>query len=172
MNECIKTCFICQGSPRKKFSNIPPFLIFWGFFYGRMFYKMQQLVSHGGISPGYQRNKKNFELTITSNVREEVETTIRPFLILKDLYPVIVASKVAVYGITATYFKFSVKKYLPDFEILIFDNLTYKQCSDLFEDIKNKLLRRWYITLENDFLVMTIWVIRKRVIGEKELQQH
>ena len=142
-----------------------------GFFYGRMYYNMNNWYRMAEFVPGYRRNKQNFELMITSNIKEEVGTTIKPSLILKILYPFIVATKVAVYGITTAYFKSSVKKHLSRLRNHDFGRLTYEQCIGLFESLNKKLLRRWYITLENDFFVMTYLGVLKRMVGEKDLQQ-
>jgi len=142
-----------------------------GFFYGRMYYNMNNWYRMAEFVPGYRRNKANFELMITSNIREEVGTTIKPSMVLKIFYPLIVSAKVAVYGITAAYFKSSVQKHLSQLRNHDFERLRYKQCVDLFEDLNKELLRRWYITLENDFFVMTYLGILKRVLGEDHLQQ-
>ncbi len=142
-----------------------------GFFYGRMYYNMNNWYRMAEFVPGYRRNKQNFELMITSNVREEVGTAIKPSIVLKIFYPLIVAAKVAVYGITAAYFKSSVKSHLSQLRNHDFERLTYEQCIDLFESLNKRLLRRWYITLENDFFVMTYLGILKKMLGEKDLQQ-
>ena len=141
-----------------------------GFFYGRMYYNMNNWYRMAEFVPGYRRNKQNFELMITSNIREEVGTAIEPSLALKIFYPLIVGVKVAVYGITSAHFKSSVKKHLSWLRNHDFDSLTYEQCTRLFENLNKKLLRKWYITLENDFFVMTYLGILKKTLGEKDLQ--
>src|SRR3989344_435135 len=83
-----------------------------GFFYGRMYYNMNNWYRMAEFVPGYRRNKGNFELMITSNVKQEVATSIRPPFALTLFYPLIVTAKVAMFGITSSYFKFSVKKHL------------------------------------------------------------
>lgn len=142
-----------------------------GFFYGRMYYNMNNWYRMAEFVPGYRRNKQNFELMITSNIKEEIGTAIKPSLALKIFYPLIVGAKVAVYGITSAHFKMSVKKHSSWLRHHDFENLTYEQCIELFESLNKKLLRRWYITLENDFFVMTYLGILKKILGEKNLQQ-
>jgi len=49
--------------------------------------------------------------------------------------------------------------------------LEYGECVALFEDLNRRLLRRWYITVENDFFVMTYLGILKKIVGEQALQK-
>src|SRR3990167_50055 len=98
-----------------------------GFFYGRMYYNMNNWYRMAEFVPGYRRNKENFELMITSNIREDVATSIKPSPILAVFYPFIVATKLAVYGITTAYFKSSVKKHLSRLRNHDFGRLTYEQ---------------------------------------------
>src|SRR3989344_2281929 len=142
-----------------------------GFFYGRMYYNMNSWYRMAEFVPGYRRNKQNLELMITSNIREEIGTAIKPSLPLTVFYPLIVGAKVAIYVLTSAHFKSSVKRYLSQLRNNDFERLTYEQCVDLFEDLNKKLLRRWYVTLENDFFVMTYLGILKKMLGEKDLQQ-
>lgn len=142
-----------------------------GFFYGRMYYNMNNWYRMAEFVPGYRRNKDNFELMITSNIKQEVATSIKPSLLLTVLYPLIVAAKVAVYGITAAHFKSSVSKHLRWLRNHDFERLTYTECIDLFHNLNKNLLRRWYITLENDFFVMTYLGILKKMLGEDDLQK-
>ena len=161
-----------SGVSKKKLeknSNIFENLL--GFFYGRMYYNMNNWYRMAEFVPGYRRNKQNFELMITSNIKEEVGTAIKPSAVLKAFYPLIVAAKVAVFGVTSAYFKFSVKKHLRRLREHDFAQLTYEECVHLFNDLNEKLLRRWYITLENDFFVMSYLGVLKKTLGEKNLQQ-
>src|SRR3989338_2332323 len=83
-----------------------------GFFYGRMYYNMNNWYRMAEFVRGYRRNKENFELMITSNIKKNVATSIKPSFLLAMFYPLIVGAKVAVFGITTAYFKSSVKKHL------------------------------------------------------------
>src|SRR3990167_9890566 len=142
-----------------------------GFFYGRMYYNMNNWYRMAEFVPGYRRNKENFELMITSNIKQDVATSIKPSPILAVFYPIIVAAKVAVFGITSARFKSDVKKHLHWLREHDFYSLTYTECIDLFNNINENLLRRWYVTLENDFFVMTYLGILKKMLGEEHLQE-
>lgn len=142
-----------------------------GFFYGRMYYNMNNWYRMAEFVPGYRRNKENFELMITSNVKKNVATSIKPSLVLTILYPLIVVTKIAAFGITSALFKRNVKRHLRFLRGHDFERLTYPECVKLFYDLNENLLRRWYITLENDFLVMTYLGLLKKLLGEKDLQR-
>ena len=141
-----------------------------GFFYGRMYYNMNNWYRMAEFLPGYRRNKENFELMITSNIRKNVAVSIKPSLLLSILYPFIVGAKIAFFGITSHRFASSVRKHLRALRNHDFDRLTYDECIDVFHDLNKNLLHRWYVTLENDFLVMTCLGLLKKLLDEKDLQ--
>ncbi|KKQ58124.1 MAG: Pyruvate phosphate dikinase PEP/pyruvate-binding protein [Candidatus Levybacteria bacterium GW2011_GWB1_41_21] len=142
-----------------------------GFFYGRMYYNMNNWYRMAEFLPGYRRNKDNFELMITSNIKQEVAISIKPSIALTVLYPFIVATKAAVFGITSAYFKSNVGKHLRWLRNHDFEHLTYAECINLFNNLNENLLRRWYVTLENDFFVMTYLGILKKMLSEDHLQK-
>ena len=142
-----------------------------GFFYGRMYYNMNNWYRMAEFVPGYSRNKKNFELMITSNVKQDIRTVIKPSLALKIFYPFIVSIKVAAFGLVSIIFKARVKKHLYILRNKNFSNLSYSESITLFEDLNENLLRRWYITLENDFFVMTYLGLLKKLLSEELLQK-
>lgn len=142
-----------------------------GLFYGRMYYCMNNWYRMAEFAPGYRRNKRNFELMITSNVKEEVAQSIRPSLVFRLVYPLVVAGKVALFGWTATRFKRNTEKNLRQLRRSDFSRLTYAECRALFERMNGQLLNRWYVTLENDFFVMTYLGLLKKLLTEEQLHR-
>jgi len=142
-----------------------------GFFYGRMYYNMNNWYQLGAFVPGYNRNKDNFELMITSNTNKIVAPFTRPSLFLRIAYPFIVGFKTLAFGFTASRFKRMVKTEIKRFRGCDLGRLEYGECVALFEDLNRRLLRRWYITVENDFFVMTYLGILKKIVGEQALQK-
>ena len=141
-----------------------------GDFFGRMFYNMNNWYRMAEFVPGYRRNKQNFEAMITSNIKKDVNTIIRPSIALRLAYPIIVINKVLTYGAVSRRFKKEVHKELNLLRRKDFTDADYDECTKLFDEINNKLLRKWYITLENDFLVMTYLGLLKKVTTETEMQ--
>lgn len=142
-----------------------------GFFYGRMYYNINNWYLMAAFVPGYQRNKENFELMITSNIKQDVSTSIKPSLILKIMYPFILITKMFLFGYTSGRFMNTVKKELKELRQSDFVHLKYDEGISLFRSLNRNLLRRWYIAAENDFLVMTYLGILKKLLGEKLLQE-
>ena len=142
-----------------------------GLYYGRLYYNMNNWYRMAAFVPGYQRNKKNFEVMITSNVREEINVGIKPSLLLKVFYPLLASIKVLFFGITSRYFYFVVQHEIRRLQNYDFTKLNYGKSILLFNELNQSLLHRWYITLENDFFVMTYLGLLKRFVNERELQK-
>jgi len=121
--------------------------------------------------PGYQRNKENFELMTTSNIKQKISTSIKPSFYLKVAYPFILVIKMLLFGYTSGRFKNTVKKELKKLQEKDFTHLKYDEGINLFRGLNCNLLRRWYIAAENDFLVMTYLGILKKLLGGQLLQE-
>lgn len=142
-----------------------------GFFHGRMYYNMNNWYRMAQFVPGYKRNKENFETMITSNLRQEVSTTIKPSLLFSFAYPFVVLTKALLFGITDKRFKKYVEKHIKELKKTDFKKMTLEECRDLFELLEGDLLRKWYVTLENDFFVMTYLGILQKLYGDEDLQE-
>ena len=142
-----------------------------GFFYGRMYYNMNNWYQLAAFAPGYNRNKKNFELMITSNIRQNITTPITPSLGLKLTYPFIILFKTLTFGLASLNFKRLVQTEMRIFLNLDLKEMDYDECVSLFKNFNSKLLRRWYVAVENDFFVMTYLGILNKLLGQELLQQ-
>ena len=142
-----------------------------GFSHGRMYYNMNNWYRMAQFVPGYKRNKENFETMITSNLRQEIATTIKPSLLFTIAYPAIVLAKVLIFRITEKRFRKYVSKHIKELKKTDFEKLTLQECRDLFNLLEDDLLRKWYITLENDFFVMTYLGILQKLYPEENLQE-
>ena len=140
-------------------------------FYGRMYYNMNNWYRMTAFVPGYRRNKENFEQMITSNVKADIDVSISPSVWLKIFYPILAAIKVLLFGLTARRFRKIVSGEINRFQNRDLAFLDYSQCIQLFRELNKSLLHRWYVTLENDFFVMTYLGILKKFVDEKTLQK-
>ena len=141
-----------------------------GIFQGRMFYNMNNWYRMAQFVPGYERNKTNFELMITSNIRGRITNSIRPKPFLALIYPCIVLVKVLFFGITRRRFKRYVEDQVSRMRRMNIDSIRYVDCVKLISDLESTLLRRWYVTLENDFFVMTYLGLLQKFLPEKLLK--
>ncbi|MGH2611778.1 MAG: PEP/pyruvate-binding domain-containing protein [Rhabdochlamydiaceae bacterium] len=142
-----------------------------GFFYGRMYYNMSNWYYMTAFVPGYRRNKSNLELMITSNVKADISISIKPSILLRIFYPLIVFFKTCLFGVTSKYFEFVVERKIKRLRNYDFSHLSYEDCLNLFEDLQHNLLRRWYITVENDFFVMTYLGLLTKLLDGTTLQK-
>ncbi|MEK7658638.1 MAG: PEP/pyruvate-binding domain-containing protein [Patescibacteria group bacterium] len=164
---------IMSGASKKKVNaHEDIFRNLLGHFYGRMYYNMNNWYKMTAFIPGYRRNKNNLEAMITSNVKEEIDISIKPSLWLKFFYPIIAGTKILFFGITSRYFKLFVRGKIRRLQKYNFNELDYKECTSLFKELSNSLLHKWYITMENDFLVMTYLGFLRKIIDEETLQKN
>ena len=140
-------------------------------FNGRLFYNMNNWYKMMSFIPGYNRNKENLEVMITSNVKEEIIRDIKPSLLLRITYPLIVIWKFLRVKSNNIKFQQYVTKFLKDSRKKNFKNLTFKECKTAFQEVHNKLIKKWYITVENDFLVMTYFGILKKKYSEEHVNK-
>ena len=140
-------------------------------FNGRLFYNMNNWYKMMSFIPGYNRNKENLEVMITSNVREEVIRDIRPSLFLKITYPFIIIWKFLRAKSNNIKFQKYVTQFIKDSRKKNFKNLSYNDCKIAFQEVHDKLIKKWYITVENDFLVMTYFGILKKKYSEEHVNK-
>ncbi len=130
-----------SGVPAKKLKQHSKiFENLLGFFYGRMYYNMNNWYLMAAFVPGYKRNKENFELMITSNIKQDITTSIKPSLMFSLIYPLIVISKVSIYGFTAKHFKITVTNELNKLQDKDFNQLQYQDCIKLFGVINKSFI--------------------------------
>ena len=140
-------------------------------FNGRLFYNMNNWYKMMSFIPGYNRNKENLEVMITSNVKEEVIRDIKPSLFLKITYPFIIIWKFLRVKSNNIKFQEYVTNFIFKSRKKNFKILNYNECKIAFQEIHDKLIKRWYITVENDFLVMTYFGILKKKYSEEHVNK-
>jgi len=140
-------------------------------FNGRLFYNMNNWYKMMSFIPGYNRNKENLEVMITSNVKEEVIRDIKPSIILKITYPFIVVWKFFRVKYNNKKFQKYVIAFIKNSRKKSFKTLSYNDCKTAYKEVQEKLIKKWYITVENDFLVMTYFGILKKKFSEERVNK-
>jgi len=167
-----KDLLAASGISRKKVeANKGIFENLLGFFYGRMYYNMNNWYRMAEFAPGYRRNKQNFERMITSNVRQEFEKKIKPHWLFTIAYPWIIGFKIITFSHACRHFMERTAHHLRYLREQDFGSLSYSDCISLFETFNKELLRRWYVTVENDFFVMTYLGMLSKRLNDQELQK-
>ncbi len=162
-----------SGVSREKLQKYKPIfenMVHW--FYGRLYYNMNNWYRMMAFIPGYQRNKENLENMITSNIRLNIDRTILPPPAYKLTYPLIVFMKLLWFGFSQHIFKKRVKGYLKTYrEPGFFENLFFTDCRLLYKEFNRKLISEWHIPVENDFMVMTFFGLLQKRLSVDSLQK-
>jgi pyruvate,water dikinase len=156
-SEVYKDLLCASGVPRKKVEqNGHIFNSLVANFYGKLYYNMNSWYEMMAFLPGYKRNKKNFELMISSNVSAEAIKNIAPGLLFSLKYYLLVAGKLILFPITAYRFKIWIKKKLAYYSSQPIAEMSFSECEKLFKEIQSITLKKWYVTVENDTALMTV----------------
>ena len=141
-------------------------------FNGRMYYVMNHWYSMMFFLPGYERNKENLERMITAEIRQEIflPESMRPANWLKIAYYPLMLWKVLCFPWTKYRFNYIVQK---DFNALgrtNFSTLTTPELQSLWNKCERRWLRRWYVTVESDTVLMTFLGWAEKKYSPEELQ--
>jgi len=141
-------------------------------FNGRMYYVMNHWYSMMFFLPGYERNKENLERMITAEIRQEIflPESMRPANWLKIAYYPLMLWKVLCFPWTKYRFNHIVQK---DFNALgrtNFSTLTTPELQSLWNKCERRWLRRWYVTVESDTVLMTFLGWAEKKFSPEELQ--
>lgn len=141
-------------------------------FNGRMYYVMNHWYSMMFFLPGYERNKENLERMITAEIRQEIflPECMRPATWLKIAYYPLMLWKVLCFPWTKYRFNHIVQK---DFNALgrtNFSTLTTPELQSLWNKCERRWLRRWYVTVESDTVLMTFLGWAEKKFSPEELQ--
>ena len=141
-------------------------------FNGRMYYVMNHWYSMMFFLPGYERNKENLERMITAEIRQEIflPESMRPATWLKIAYYPLMLWKVLCFPWTKYRFNYIVQK---DFNALgrtNFSTLTTPELQSVWNKCERRWLRRWYVTVESDTVLMTFLGWAEKKFSPEELQ--
>jgi pyruvate,water dikinase len=152
-----KDLLCASGVSRKKVEeNTNIFESLTANYYGKLYYNMNSWYEMMAFLPGYNRNKKNFELMISSNVHTEVIKKIAPGPFFSVGYYLLVVWKLITFPLTVFSFKSWVKKQLGIYSRMPIAEMTLAECEKLFQGLLSVTLKKWYITVENDTALMTL----------------
>ncbi len=144
-------------SPNKieKYSDVFENLL--GFFYGRFYYNILNWYKMLTLFPGYERNKKNLDMMISAKNRTKLNKEHYLNVNFSDklrYYPYILY-RIFRFEKDIKQFKNHVKNYLEHVKENQFEQAELKELWGWFKDFQENLLKKWSITVDNDFLAMT-----------------
>jgi rifampicin phosphotransferase len=141
-------------------------------FHGRMYYNMNSWYHMMRFLPGYNRNKSNLENMLTMNVSEDIEHKTVPSLCLKICYPFIATGKLIFLDNSIRKFEKKTQALLQKYRETNLDTFSAKQIEVLYKTLINKLLEKFHITVENDFVLMTFLGILRKKYSDNDLKKY
>lgn len=143
-----------------------------GFFYGRVYYNMLNWYRMLTLYPGYKRNKKNLDIMISAKSKEEFDEDNKKNVtaLFKIKYYFKLVLRYPFFNKEVNSFKKEVKDYLDDFNKLDLKTKTKKELLDTYNNSINSLLKKWGITVENDFLLMTYFGLLKKFCEKNNIE--
>jgi len=130
-----------------------------GFFYGRVYYNMFNWYKMLTLYPGYKRNKKNFDYIISAKSKTDLEEEYKKnvSIMFKLKYYSILAFRYPFFNKEVDKFKAHVNTYNYNFYKINLEKMSSQELLDLYYKSVNELLKKWSITVENDFLLMIFY---------------
>jgi rifampicin phosphotransferase len=143
-----------------------------GFFYGRIYYNMLNWYKMLTLYPGYERNKKNFDIMISSKSKEELDAQHKKNVnnLFKAKYYSKLLFRYPFFNSEVEDFKSAVKNYLQYFNKLELNSFNLIDLSKLYCKSANELLSKWSVTVENDFLLMSYFGMLKKFCKKNEIE--
>jgi rifampicin phosphotransferase len=145
-----------------------------GFFYGKFYYNILNWYKMLTLFPGYDRNKRNLDIMISAKNRAKLDERYKKNVTLFDkikYYPYIFV-RILRFEKDIQYFKDYVNSYLNRKREIKLENLSLSKLWNEFEDYEEKLLKKWSITVDNDFLAMTWFGVYKKLAKNYGLKEN
>lgn len=130
-----------------------------GFIKGRFYYNMFNWYKILTLFPGYERNKKNFDLMISAQSQSDLDNEYKKnvSLFFRVKYYLLVFYKYLKFKYTVSYFKEKTKSLINSSHNKNYVTASLVEMFEEFKKLKEELIPLWYIPIENDFLAMTYY---------------
>ena len=143
-----------------------------GFFYGRVYYNMLNWYKMLTLYPGYERNKRNLDIMISTKSREELDSQYKQNVsrLFRLKYYTKLFSRYTFFNKEIRGFKRRVRDYLSDFNKINLNDLNQEDLIKIYHNSINELLNKWSVTVESDFLLMTYFGMLKKFCKKNNLE--
>ncbi|MAG47155.1 hypothetical protein CL617_00995 [archaeon] len=144
-----------------------------GFFYGRFYYNMLNWYKMITLYPGYERNKKNFEDMISAKSRHQFDNDYKENVstYFKIKYYSTLVIRYPFFDREVQDFIAHVQSYNSDFNKIDLESMSSKELLNLYYESTKQLLKKWSITVENDFLLMTFFGSLRKFCKKNRLKE-
>jgi rifampicin phosphotransferase len=136
--------------------------------YGRIYYRMENWHKFMSMLPGYSRNKANLEEMLTLNIRsEKSENVVKPTLWIRLVYYPLVIWRLLFFKKSMTILDKETSAILNEYHSFDYSSLNESEVNKHIQTLFDGILRKWYLTVENDTVVMTLFA----ALGKKKSQE-
>jgi phosphohistidine swiveling domain-containing protein len=138
--------------------------------YGRMYYRMDNWYRMMSFLPGYESNKENLEKMLSLNLSEHIDISeYRPSTSLKLTYYPRVALKFIGFSSRMLDLKHEAEQLISDLNDQKIQKLNAHEAIDKIQVLFDGVLRKWYLTVENDTVMMSLWARLSKTKTKEEL---
>lgn len=140
--------------------------------YGRMYYRMDNWYRMMSFLPGYKKNKANLEKMLSLNLSENIDVEVyKPSVLLALSYYPRVFLKFIGFSGRMKKLKQKVLDITRDTDDAHIASLTSEACISAINKLFSGVLRKWYLTVENDTVMMSLWAYLSKGKSGDELAQ-
>jgi len=148
-----------SGVPKKKINqNGDIFNSLVDNVYGRLYYRMDNWYRMMAMLPGYERNSRNLRKMLSLNFEETQHIEkFKPTFFLNLTYIPRVIFKFLIFDKKIKNFRKEVESIIEESRGWIFEKMDLEQAQKEIRSLLDGILRKWYLTIENDTVMMTIY---------------
>ena len=140
--------------------------------YGRLYYRMDNWYRMMAMLPGFNRNSRNLRKMLSLNFKENQQLDkFKPSIFLALTYFPRILVKLLLFDKKIKKFRYEVESIIKDSQKWNFKELTLKQTQDKLRSLMSGVLRKWYLTVENDTVMMTTYGKLTKSITSQELSK-
>ena len=140
--------------------------------YGRLYYRMDNWYRMMAMLPGFNRNSRNLRKMLSLNFEEDQQLDkFKPNIFLTLTYFPRILLKFLLFDKKIKKFREKVESTIKISRKWNFKELTLEQTQEKLRSLMNGILRKWYLTVENDTIMMTAYGKLTKSITSDELSK-
>ena len=140
--------------------------------YGRMYYRMDNWYRMMAMIPGFDRNNKNLKNMLSLNFDEKFDlSNYKPSFFLKLTYYPRILFKFIFFDKIMKRFHKEVESTIVEAANWNYKELSIKKAQYYINFLLNGIIKKWYLTIENDTMMMTLYGKLSKGINKKSHQK-
>ena len=140
--------------------------------YGRLYYRMDNWYRMMAMLPGFNRNSRNLRKMLSLNFEEDQQLDkFKPNIFLTLTYFPRILLKFLLFDKKIKKFREEVESTIKISRKWNFKELSFEKTQEKLRSLMNGVLRKWYLTVENDTIMMTAYGKLTKSITSDELSR-